>query len=325
MQIKTAIIILTLMVGAGAAAAQGHADSLSAAGLIERGQNAERLGLTELAERYYRRALQAPEGDATGLAQQRLGILLEQKEYYPEAIGLLNQSNTAEALAHQAYCLLQIHQIDSAAHCAARAIERDTASALAMTMMAYVETERDHHINAIAWANRALKANPKSAQGENVMGYIQFRKGNHTEAMRHFKKAIQMDSTMANAYYNLGTLYCMRNSQDMAIKLLKQGLRRNPRNIRLFTALAYAYRMRGDAYKYIGKAYTEWGKYDKAIQSFIRSTNISTTDPETYMYLAELYGKQKKGERKQQSAYKKAARLGEKEAQAWLVKRGIAW
>ena len=200
MQIKTAIIILTLMVGAGAAAAQGHADSLSAAGLTERGQNAERLGLTELAERYYRRALQAPEGDATGLAQQRLGILLEQKEYYPEAIGLLNQSNTAEALAHQAYCLLQIHQIDSAAHCAARAIERDTASALAMTMMAYVETERDHHINAIAWANRALKANPKSAQGENVMGYIQFRKGNHTEAMRHFKKAIQMDSTMANAY-----------------------------------------------------------------------------------------------------------------------------
>ena len=59
--------------------------------------------------------------------------------------------------------------------------------------------------------------------------------------------------------------------------------------------------------------------------SFIRSTNICTTDPETYMYLAELYGKQKKGERKQQSAYKKAARLGDKDAQTWLVKRGIAW
>jgi tetratricopeptide (TPR) repeat protein len=165
----------------------------------------------------------------------------------------------------------------------------------------------------------------------------------------------------------------------MAIKLLKQGLRRNPRNIRLYTALAYAYRMRRDspralecykeileidslhtptlnrigilycdqghydqaiayhrralnirpndatAYKYIGQAYSKWGKYDKAIQSFIRSTNLCTTDPETYMYLAELYGNQKKGERKQQSAYKKAARLGNKEAQAWLVKNGLGW
>ena len=36
-------------------------------------------------------------------------------------------------------------------------------------------------------------------------------------------------------------------------------------------------------------------------------------------------GKQKKGERKQQSAYRKAARLGQKEAQAWLIKRGLTW
>ena len=361
---KTAIFILTMLMAIAPATAQVECDSLSAARLKVKGRNAERLGLTELAEQYYRRVLQTPEGDASGMTQQWLGILLEQKEYYPEAVALLQQSNTSDALAHQSYCLIQMHMIDSAAHCAAHAIEADTSSALAMTMMAYVETERDHHINAIAWANRALKADPKFAQGENVMGYIQYRKGNHAEAMRHFKKAIQLDSTLANAYYNLGTLYCMRNSQEMAIKL---------------TALAYAYRMRGDApkalecynqileydslhtptinrigtlyceqghydqaiafhkralnirpndataYKYIGKAYIDWGKYDKAIQSFIRSTNISTSDPETYMYLAELYGQQKKGERKQQSAYKKAARLGNKEAQSWLVKQGISW
>ena len=370
---------LLLAFGVATAVAQEDESALSAAQLREKGLNAEKIGLPELAERYYRRALETAEGDPSGETQKLLGILLEQKEYFSDAILLLNQSNTSEALAHQAFCLIQLHDLDSASHCAQRAIEMDTASALAKTMMAYVETERDQHINAIAWANRALRSNPKYARGENVMGYIQFRKGNHTEAMRHFKKAIQLDSTLADAYFNLGTLYCMRNSQEMAIKLLKQGLRRNPRNIRLFTALAYAYRMRGDnpkalecykqileydslhtptlnrigtlycgeghydqaiafhkralninpndatAYKYIGKAYIDWGQYDKAIQSFIRSTNICTTDPETYMYLAELYGKQKKGERKQQSAYKKAARLGNKDAQSWLVKQGLSW
>ena len=130
-------------------------DSLSAAGLHAKGLNAERLGLTELAERYYRRALEAPGGDESGLTQQQLGILLEQKEYYADAAAMLSRSGTATAMAHQAFCLIQLHLLDSAWHCAERALEADTASALAMTMMAYVETERDHHINAIAWANRA--------------------------------------------------------------------------------------------------------------------------------------------------------------------------
>ena len=135
---KTAIFILTMLMAIAPATAQVESDSLSAASLKEKGRNAERLGLTELAEQYYRRALQTPEGDATGMTQQWLGILLEQKEYYPEAVALLQQSNTSDALAHQSYCLIQMHMIDSAAHCAAHAIEADTSSALAMTMMAYV-------------------------------------------------------------------------------------------------------------------------------------------------------------------------------------------
>ena len=261
MQNKTIILFLTTLLAFGPLSAQNESDTTTASGLREKGRNAEKMGLTELAENYYRRALQTPEGDPSGTTQQWLGILMEQKEYYQEAVELLSQSNSSEAMAHQAYCLIQMRLIDSASHCAARAIEQDTTSSLAMTMMAYVETERDHHINAISWANRALKADPKSAQGENVMGYIQYRKGNHAEAMRHFKKAIQLDSTMANAYYNLGTLYCIRNSQDMAIKLLKQGLRRNPRNIRLYTALAYAYRMRGDQPKAL-ECYNQILEYD---------------------------------------------------------------
>ena len=152
------------------ALAQEDESGLTAAQLREKGIKAEKIGLTELAERYYRQALESAEGDPTGETQRLLGILLEQKEYFEEAVVLLNQSNTSDALAHQAFCLIQMRLLDSASHCAQRAIEMDTASALAKSMMAYVETERDQHISAIAWANRALRSNPKFARGENVMG-----------------------------------------------------------------------------------------------------------------------------------------------------------
>ena len=131
------------------------------------------------------------------------------------------------------------------------------------------------------------------------------------KAMQCYKQILEYDSLHTPTLNRIGTLLCSQGHFDQAIAFHKRALSIRPND--------------AAAYKYIGKAYIDWGQYDKAIQSFIRSTNICTTDPETYMYLAELYGKQKRGERKQQSAYKKAARLGDKDAQTWLVKRGIAW
>lgn len=184
----------------------------TADGLVEKGLNAERLGLTELAEGYYRKASGHPTADL------RLGILLEQKEYYEEATVLLVPGRDAESQAHAALCLVQRHMPDSASHCAQRAIEQDTASVLAMTVMAYVESHRDRHIDAIAWASRALKAGPDNARAHNMMGYVQYRKGNDAEAMRRFKQAIKLDSTLADAYFNLGTMYIQKNSPPSTAK-----------------------------------------------------------------------------------------------------------
>ena len=297
MKRKTQTLLALLLWGL-TAWAQGD-EGLSGAQLTEKGLNAERLGLMELAENYYRRALTA---GADGAAALRLGVLLEQKEYYEEATALLVQGSDAESQAHAAQCLVQRNMLDSALHCAERAIEQDTSSALAMTVMAYVESHRDHHINAIAWANRALKARAGYARGENMMGYVQYRKGNDAEAMRRFKQAVKLDSTLAEAYYNLGTLYCLRNSPMSAIKLLKEGIRRNPRNIRLYTALAQAYRQSGDAPKAmecynqileydsvhtptinrIGTLYCSQGHYERAIAFHRRTLGIRPGDATAY-------------------------------------------
>ena len=114
MQNKTIILFLTALLAFGPLSAQNESDTTTASGLREKGRNAEKMGLTELAENYYRRALQTPEGDPSGTTQQWLGILMEQKEYYQEAVELLSQSNSSEAMAHQAYCLIQMRLIDSA-------------------------------------------------------------------------------------------------------------------------------------------------------------------------------------------------------------------
>ena len=129
--------------------------------------------------------------------------------------------------------------------------------------------------------------------------------------MECYNQILEYDSIHTPTLNRIGVLYREQGHYERAIAFHRRALSIHPND--------------ASAYKYIGKAYIDWGNYDKAIQNFIRATNISTTDDETYMYLAELYGKQKKGERKQQSAYKKAARLGNKEAQAWLVKKGIGW
>ena len=128
---KVLAICLLAVALATTAVAQEEEGPLTPAQLREKGIKAEKIGLTELAERYYRQALESAEGDPTGETQRLLGILLEQKEYFDEAVILLNQSNTSDALAHQAFCLIQMHLLDSASHCAQRAIEMDTASALA--------------------------------------------------------------------------------------------------------------------------------------------------------------------------------------------------
>ena len=115
MQKTTLLTLLMLLTAALSATAQNAAE------LTEKGRNAEQMGLTDLAERHYRNAMQADGGDTADEARTRLGILLEQKEYYPEAAALLAQSQRSEGQAHLALCLLQMHRPDSAAFCAARA------------------------------------------------------------------------------------------------------------------------------------------------------------------------------------------------------------
>ena len=95
------------------------AQGLTAAQLTEKGVNAEQLGLTELAEKYYRKAI---ENDNSGDEQPylRLGILLEQKEYYDEAARLLSRCSSADRRAEDERPKASKRLEVAAEHCAER-------------------------------------------------------------------------------------------------------------------------------------------------------------------------------------------------------------
>ena len=64
--------------------------------------------------------------------------------------------------------------------------------------------------------------------------------------------------------------------------------------------------------------------YVKALRSYQKAVAINDKDHETYCLIAKLYAKQGNSAR-ETASYKKAAKLGNKEAQAWMVSKGMAW
>ena len=65
-------------------------------------------------------------------------------------------------------------------------------------------------------------------------------------------------------------------------------------------------------------------EYGKAISSYQKAVGINPKDAETYCRIAELYALQKQTKR-EQANYRRAAKLGHKEAQQWCTKRGISY
>lgn len=346
----------------------------NAASLVDRGLAAERSGLVERAEAYYREAI---EQDSAEEAYLRLGIMMQHAERYAEAADLLCHSASGLGLSHLSICLAERKQWDEARSVAERAIELGETTA-PMTTLALCESAQGRHINAQTWAAKALKANPNDARANNVMGVICFRKGADNDALRYFRKAVSLDSNDVDAYYNLGTMYCLRNNSETAVIHIKKGLKLHPKSAKLYSCLGRAYAMRGDSQRAVacyerilqidstnlnalirigniycdeghydqaqayfkratlvdpsspeghkgqGRTYTASGDYRKAVQAYIRATQLDNTDHETYLMMADLYNKQNNAQR-EKNCYKKSAKLGNKTAQQWCVKHGLAW
>ena len=273
--------------------------------LTEKGLNAERKGLDELAENYYRQAAD------TGLAARlRLGMLLERQERYAEAAQMLARADSgAEAMCHLALCLMETGDPPAARSAAERCLEQapDGERALrssAMATMALALCADGNFTNAAHWAGEAQKTDPSSARALNAAGIVQFRQGHDAEAIRLFRQATAKEPKNVDAYFNLGTMYCYRNNYESAIGTLRKGLQVERRSVKLLYCLGWAFMLKGDS--------------EAAVECLESVTGIDSTHVNAYNRLGDIYFE--RGEHNRALAqYRHAAHFGPRLPEAWRL------
>lgn len=310
----------------------------SAQGSLEKGMNADGKGLDELAEKYYREAV-----DTNSQARLRLGLLLERKEHFREAAKWLSKSDSsALAMTHLAICHAEQYRWQDARRAAEKAIEvagndDKRLKASAMSTLALTYCIEESYTNALSWAHKAQKEDPQSARALNVVGIINFYKGNDNEATQNFKKALQLDPKNIDAYFNLGTIYCYRNRYELAISTLKNGLKVERNSIKLIYCLGWAYLLKGEtehaiecletvirydssyvnAYNRLGDIYFEKNDFNQAIAYYRKASQIAPDLSESFRLTGRTYAEM--GEfGKAIRSYQKAVEINKKDAETYV-------
>ena len=320
--------------------------------LIDKGLNAEKLGLPSRAEEYYRQSIVDDPENPMGFFL--LGKLLQKKSHLDEAVEMFRQAftideNYAEAYVSLVECYIDnddfegiksghFNGIDELIKIASRAIELNPQSTSALCSMALIYNHKKNFTNALNWAKKALDADSKNPRAINTF------KNNHETAISYLRKGLQRDNKSIKLYYYLGIAFMQRGDDKRAIACYETIIGLDSLYIPAYNRLGAIYAIKGnydeaiayhqkatrlkpndvESFKCLGKVYTDKGDYVKALRNYQKAVAINERDHETYCLIAKLYAKQGNSAR-ETSSYKKAAKLGNKEAQAWMVSKGMAW
>lgn len=191
-----------------------------------------------------------------------------------------------------------------------KAVALDSGDVDAYYNLAMMYCLRNNSETAIIHIKKGLKLHPKSVKLYSALGRAYTIKGDSQRAVACYERILQIDSVNLNALIRIGNIYCDENHYEQAQAYFKKATLVDPNS--------------AEGHKGQGRTYTASGDYRKAVQAYIRATQIDNTDDETYLMMADLYNKQNNAQ-KEKNCYKKSAKLGNKIAQQWCVKHGLAW
>ncbi len=201
-----------------------------------------------------------------------------------------------------------------------------------------------HWREAIDAFNKSIELNPNISMTYNNRGVAYDNLGNYNQEIADTTKAIELDQKNALAYYNRGRAYHSLGNYSQEIADFNKAIELNPQ-------FAEAYHERGNAYDGLGnysqaikdydksiefnpersqpyynrgRVYSKLGNTNQAIKDYDKTIELNPQDFMAYHNRGIIF--YSLGNKNQAiNDYKIAARLGDKEAQEYLIKRGIAW
>ncbi|HEY9166584.1 MAG TPA: tetratricopeptide repeat protein [Candidatus Kryptonia bacterium] len=196
---------------------------------------------------------------------------------------------------------------------------------------------------AIPMFNRAIELDANDSYGYDDLGYAYYKKGDLEKAIEFHETAIRIDPNDSYGYAALGHYYAVTDSVDKAIPLLQKAIELDPNNAFAYDNLGFVYAdldsvdkaiflykkaigispQHPRAFYNLGNAFSKKGNTDTAIVMYMKAIKLDPKFSSAYYNLGLAYDK--KGEtRKGADCLKKAALLGNKDAQSWLEQNGYA-
>ena len=155
-------------------------------------------------------------------------------------------------------------------------------------------------------------SSPDSAQVWYKKGDTAYENEQYNEAIKYLEKAIELDPNHVKAYYMLGWAYLNgEQNGDKAIECFNKQIKLNPNDATAYNALGLVYAH-------------ENGDYADAIKYFNKAIELDPNAAYAYYNLGSVYLIQN-NENKVIEFYKKAASLGDGNAQYWLRENNIEW
>ncbi len=162
-------------------------------------------------------------------------------------------------------------------------------------------------------ANESIRLDSLSFQGYNVMGLIQTKQKKYDEAIASFQKSIKSYNDFDDPYINLSHVYNITGQRDKEIEILEKLIKKNPKHKDLL------------GFKNLGAAYVANGKYEKAIESWKAAIKADTLKDNSFAYNIGLQYALNDKTNEAIFWLKKAAKMGNADAQGMLKEKGINW
>jgi len=244
--------------------------------VVQRGMMLHRQGLLDQAEAAYRQIVQAQprnpaawnllgcvlldRGDPASAAEtlskaialdrrnpdlhNNLGNALLGLNRISEAIGCYRKAISFSATHVGAWnnlgnALFQTQDYDAALRCFQRAAAIDPAYADAYNGIGDVHRARGDTPQAITFFRKAIELDPSLGEAHgNLANLLQWNR-DFDGALHHFQQALALRPNRPRGYYSIASCLLELGRQDGSIAALREGLRRDPADLELLSALAF--------------------------------------------------------------------------------------